>query len=287
MKKLILLILIFTIVQIGKAQQNYCDFEGLKSIRFGFATGQLDTFSLNPAPNLVDSSANCGKYIRSTTLYDNFKIHPYNLLTDINSYANDSLQSPKIQMKIYSSAPAGTSVILQLGTKNDDTYPSGIHSEYIAMTTMKNAWEQLIFDYLQSPTGSLTTSTNIDKIVVLFHPASASRDTIYFDDLTGPSLMAPINVPQLENLPAFKLYQNIPNPVKENTQINFQLNSSGYISLELYDLLGQPVRSLINQNMKTGTYSIPVETSTIPDGIYFYILKRDNFSKTMKMIVLK
>jgi hypothetical protein len=85
----------------------------------------------------------------------------------------------------------------------------------------------------------------------------------------------------------FKLSQNNPNPAMESTTINFQLNSSGIVSLEIYDILGNQVSTVLNQNMKAGNYSVPIETSTIPDGLYFYILKKDGYSKTTRMIIAK
>jgi hypothetical protein len=75
--------------------------------------------------------------------------------------------------------------------------------------------------------------------------------------------------------------------VKETTKINFQLNSAGPVSLKIYDMVGNPVASLIEQNMKAGIYTIPFQTGEIPDGIYFYVLKKEGTSRSMKMIVSK
>jgi hypothetical protein len=122
-------------------------------------------------------------------------------------------------------------------------------------------------------------------MVILFNPASGVIDTIYFDDIIGPPLV-PLSVPAFEtNL--FRLHQNTPNPAKEITHINLQLNTGGYVSLKLFDMIGNPVMTLLDQNMKAGNYSIPVETDNIPDGIYFYTLKKEGVSRSMKMIVSK
>jgi hypothetical protein len=87
--------------------------------------------------------------------------------------------------------------------------------------------------------------------------------------------------------PSFSLFQNYPNPAKEFTRIKFQLNTSGQVSLKLFDMLGNPVSTLIDQQMVTGTYSIPVETDNFPNGIYFYVFKKENVTQTMKMVVSK
>jgi hypothetical protein len=291
MKKLYFFILAFITTQgVIIGQQNYCDFEGNNVVSFGVCTGIVDSSSvssMNPQLNPIDSSAHCVKYVRDTAMYDVIRLYPYLKLTDVSTYADSSIGAPKIKMKLYSTAPVGTVVQLQLGIKNVDNYPAGVNSEYIAMTTVQNAWELVTFNYFQSPSGSLAASTQIDKVVILFHPGSNSRDTIYFDDLTGPSLITTAGIQQLNDMPLFKLSQNNPNPAKESTNINFQLNSSGSVSLEIYDMLGNQISSLINQNMKAGNYSVPVETSTMPDGIYFYVLRKDGFSKTTRMIISK
>jgi hypothetical protein len=285
MKKTAIFIFIIAFAQATMGQQNYCDFEGTKVVRFGPHTGILDTAFINPVHNSIDSSMHCAKYVRDTTTYDNFKLYPNAKLMDVSPYATNAGSPPKITMKLYSSAPTGTTVQLQLGSKNMDNYPTGIHSEYTAKTTAQNAWQNITFNYLLSPIGSLVMPTDIDKIVILFHPGSSSRDTIYFDDLTGPSLIG-VGI-QTFNEPTFKLYQNSPNPARENTFINFNLNSSGSVSLKLYDLLGNSIVTLVDQTMRAGTYAIPLETERIPNGIYFYTLTKEGVSQTVKMIVSK
>lgn len=286
MKNIFLFILICHIVQSAEAQQNYCDFEGLKVLSFGPATGILDSMFANPDPNNIDSSANCGKYIRSTIAYDNFKLYPSLKLSDVSSYESNDPMAPKFTMKVYSTAPPGTFIHVQLGAKNDDVYPSGIHSEYRGMTTVQNAWQNLIFNYLQSPAGSLVLPTEVDKIVLLLAPASSVIETMYFDDLTGPFLI-PSGVDGNDNIATFKLSQNSPNPVQILTHIDFQLSTPGKVSLKLFDMLGNPLLSILDKTMKAGIYSIPVGMENIPNGIYFYVLKKEQVSRTMKLIVSK
>lgn len=284
MKKLLLLIAIFIIYERSEAQQNYCDFEGLKVIHFGAYSGILDSAHINPDPNALNPSPFCAKYIRDTALYDNIRIYPEAKLVDVTPYANNSFSTPKIKLKVYSSAPVGSVIQIQLGLKSDDNYPSGIHSEYTAATSIQNAWQQLTFNYFQSPSGSMAAPTDIDKIVVLFRPNSSGRDTIYIDDLTGPPLLTSGGI-HTESSFSARLFQNNPNPAKESTHISFQLNTGGFVSLKVFDILGNSVLTLVDQNLKTGNYSIPVETYTLPNGIYFYVLEMGNLKRSMKMIV--
>ncbi|HEX8516253.1 MAG TPA: T9SS type A sorting domain-containing protein [Bacteroidia bacterium] len=287
MKNLLLSVLAFTFALNTFGQQNYNDFEGNKFSFIGFRTGIIDSMSLNPAMNPVDSSMHCAKYVRDAgTLYDNIQIHPTNELVDISNYASGSINAPHITMKLYTTAPVGTQIQIQLGSAGVPSYPAGVHSEYVAVTTAQNAWQNLSFNFSQITPGGTIAPTGIDKIVILFNPNTNTADEFYFDNLTGPAI-APVSVMALESMPPFKLYQNTPNPAKDLTHINFQLNTPGMVSLRLFDMLGNPIASLMEQNMKAGTYSVPVETGEIPNGIYFYVLKKEGTTRSMKMIVSK
>lgn len=89
----------------------------------------------------------------------------------------------------------------------------------------------------------------------------------------------------IDTEPHFKLSQNFPNPARESTVIKVQLNSPGPVSLKLLDMLGNTVYSLLDNSMPAGTYFVEVETYRIPEGVYFYVLKKDDQVQTMKMIV--
>jgi hypothetical protein len=286
MKKILLFLFLTLSIKANSQQQNYNDFEGNKTSFFGFYSGTLDSLINNPAISAIDSSAHCARYIRDTTLYDNLQIHINGKLEDISVYASPLPSAPHIKMKLYSTAPVGTPVVIQLGSSSISGYPAGLHSEYTAVTTARNAWQLLTFNFSQMITGGTVGPASIDKIVILFDPNTMHTDTMYFDDLTGPEVV-PVGIGALENLSPFKLFQNSPNPVKNITHINFQLNSSGPVSLKLYDMLGNPVALLIDQSMKQGGYSIPVEMNDFPNGIYFYVLKKEGVTRSMKMIVSK
>ena len=169
-------------------QQSY-DLVG-NQFSIGPRNGKLDSVCVNPKINDINNNKQCLKYERkSTAKYDNIKIYPQGKLADVAPYATYKGIPPKITMKVYSSAPVGTKVELQLGKKDDDNYPSGIHSQYEAVTTVQNAWEVLTFTFSQIPEGSKVSPTDVDLVTILFSPNSSRSDTYYFSDLTGPSLV--------------------------------------------------------------------------------------------------
>lgn len=186
MKPYTLLFLLVFVNSIS-AQQNYIG--DSKFRKFGPRNGNLDSASRNPSKESPDSKV--VKYDRSNSVsYDNIKIYPNRKLTNIEQYATYEGNPPKISLNLYSTAPVGTKVEIQLGKKGDDNYPSGVHSQYEAYTTRQNEWERLTFKFSQMPKGSKVKPTEVDKITLLFSPNSQSGDTYYFDDLNGPPMVA-------------------------------------------------------------------------------------------------
>lgn len=85
----------------------------------------------------------------------------------------------------------------------------------------------------------------------------------------------------------YSLEQNYPNPFNPSTKISFSIPTSGYVSLKVYDILGKEVNTLVNEVKSAGSYSVNLNASSLTSGIYFYKLESGNFSKTMRMILIK
>ena len=85
----------------------------------------------------------------------------------------------------------------------------------------------------------------------------------------------------------FVLYQNYPNPFNPSTKISWQSSISSWQSLKIYDVLGNEVQTLINENKNAGRYEVAFDASELPSGIYLYKLQVGNFTETKKMLLLK
>lgn len=177
---------------VANAQQVYDDFEGSRVLHYGERTGVLDTVAKNPAPNTVNNSQKCGLYVRNgAKKFANIKMNLPQKLTGVDAYATYLGIPPKLKMKVYTGAPVGTLVEILLGSKRgNNDYPAGTHSQYQAYTTRTNEWEELEFKFSQIPQGSETSAIQIDQVVLLFNPNSATSDTYYFDDLAGPPVLS-------------------------------------------------------------------------------------------------
>lgn len=85
----------------------------------------------------------------------------------------------------------------------------------------------------------------------------------------------------------FTLSQNYPNPFNPSTVIEFEVRSSAFVSLRVYDVLGRLVRTLVNKIERPGSYKVELNAADLPSGVYFYRMRAGRYSKTMKLIVLK
>lgn len=85
----------------------------------------------------------------------------------------------------------------------------------------------------------------------------------------------------------YSLDQNYPNPFNPGTNIKFNIPSPGFITLRVYDVLGEEISTLISGYREAGTYNSNFDGSALKSGIYFYELKAGNFISTKKMILLK
>lgn len=87
----------------------------------------------------------------------------------------------------------------------------------------------------------------------------------------------------------YKLMQNYPNPFNPSTTISYQIPSSSFVTLRVYDVLGNEVAVLVNEWQEQGSYNAQFTTSgkQLASGMYFYTLKAGKFTDTKKFILLK
>jgi len=102
--------------------------------------------------------------------------------------------------------------------------------------------------------------------------------------------LVPVSVP--EPLPStlltsFVLEQNYPDPFNPTTVIRYQLPVTSHVTLKVYNVLGQEVATLVNEEMKPGSYEVTWDASGVASGIYFYRLQAGSFAETRKLVLLR
>lgn len=93
---------------------------------------------------------------------------------------------------------------------------------------------------------------------------------------------------QIDEAPTeFLLSQNYPNPFNPTTTIKYSIPKESKVSLIVFNLLGEEVTILVNEEKPAGTYDITWHSENLPSGVYFYQLRTGSFIKTKKMILLR
>lgn len=133
-------------------------------------------------------------------------------------------------------------------------------------------------------------------------PASGgSTSGISFVDVTGSVSWVPVfhkgaldvkEVSTPTKPTVFSLAQNFPNPFNPKTMIRFALPKDSWVKLEVYNILGQKVKTLVDENLTAGVKEVEWDGKDnkgleVASGIYFYKIKADDFSDVKKMVMLK
>jgi hypothetical protein len=215
----------FDDIRAEKAERCYADFEG-PGLNFLGLDGTLTSPEPNPAPNSVNSSPNCAKYIKSG-------MHAYSLILADNGTPFDLTTYNQFKMKIYATAP--TQVLLKLEG-------SGGAIEKIKNIAVTNAWQEYTFDF-----SAQAANTGISKIVMFFDPGvETSTDTYYFDDVCAVPNPCP---------------NSVPNPIIVD---DFECNRNATYSIgwDSLTVISNPGPSGENSSSKVGRFQDPAGAGT-------------------------
>ncbi|GEM_PF-6571299 len=86
---------------------------------------------------------------------------------------------------------------------------------------------------------------------------------------------------------SFRLKQNYPNPFNPATEISYRLPANRHVVLKVYDMLGRPVKTLVNKNQEAGNYTVRFNAGGLTSGMYLYRLKAGDYEQIRKMILIK
>ena len=90
-----------------------------------------------------------------------------------------------------------------------------------------------------------------------------------------------------ESVTNFYLAQNYPNPFNPLTTIEYQIPNSDFVSLKLYDVIGNEVATLVNEEKSAGKYNVKLKSENLTSGIYLYVLRAGDYVNSRKLILLK
>jgi hypothetical protein len=85
----------------------------------------------------------------------------------------------------------------------------------------------------------------------------------------------------------YSLENNYPNPFNPYTTIKFSIPEAAFVNIKVYNLIGQEIAELVNEQMHTGNHEVTFDAASLPSGIYFYKIQANNFVETKKMMLMK
>jgi len=158
----------------------------------------------------------------------------------------------------------------------------------------QSIWGTVILSNVVSLKGYINTCMNSSGMTMAAwedsrNTSSGGGGGLYAQNLKLDGTLGPVGIYVISsNIPErFRLNQNYPNPFNPLTNLEFEIWKLGFVSLKVYDMIGEEVATLVNTNLNPGTYKYVFDASGLTSGIYFYTLKTDNFSETKKMILVK
>lgn len=250
------------------------NFDDQPRIKMTSSTGVLTNKVENPNKTGINISPLSGKYVRNSGTP--FDVLFYDI-SDVVSGADFVTNEKKFYMDIYTNAPAGTQILLQLEDKNaakPTNYPTGRHSRYTVTTTKSNEWERLAFDFLDRPSTSVS-DFSINQLVILFAPNSSNGSTYHFDN--------------------FEIYSRKTTPFKTgSTPINLTVYPNPFnsfikleakditqtLTIDLFDIMGRRVYSSMNRKQ----YPFYLDTRIIENGVYYLVVKSGTNALTKMLI---
>jgi uncharacterized Ntn-hydrolase superfamily protein len=177
------------------------------------------------------------------------------VITFIPKNNSDTLLASGLQVELLNTGAGILSTVIDLG---NGTYEANITAP---ITTGSDTISAVVIS------GNDTISVFWKAIINYFNPTSVDQGALTPNE--------------------FYLYQNYPQPFNPNTTIKYQIPETSYVTLKVFDVLGNEIEMLVNQKKSAGIYQIDFFGTELTSGIYFYSLTTEEFIDTKKMILLK
>jgi hypothetical protein len=248
------------------------DWEGYTM--FPFEGGGLDRIA-NPdksGQNVTDYVIKYGKYAGQP--WAGFFYHtdgPFHITDDAVFRLN--VWSPR----------AGINAMLKLEMRE---FPDVNTGDLFTPITVANEWDVLEWDL-----SNIDRDTPWDRVVIIMDlqgsPGDGSDNFIwYLDDFEFSGVTTNIEEGQ-ELARSITLDQNYPNPFNPTTNISFNLPQASHATLQVFDMLGRNVATVVDQTMAAGSHTVNFTATDLPSGIYIYRLQAGNEVRTRVLTLMK
>jgi len=136
----------------------------------------------------------------------------------------------------------------------------------------------------------LTSGTNLNLNDVFFLDSdfgfAVGENGIILRTISGGEPVTDIANKNVE-LYSFQLFQNYPNPFNPTTTIKFAIREINFVTIKVYDVLGNEIEVLVNEEKNAGEYEVELNAAGLTSGVYFYQLKAGSYIQVKKMVLLQ
>jgi hypothetical protein len=246
--------------------------ESIYSVAFDIRAGDTNHFNMVPHPTYTKELFRIPG--NSSSYYD----QPIAVLTGPGSISNGDFESWRMKLhpkaKLFGKPSCGafaTSILPSLNNEDwffyltyGNSYPVNSPGQYMVHTNL-----QIDEEVWLTREGVLNGYDDVvSKAVEWIITATTFEETINYN----------FN---------FKVSQNYPNPFNPTTKISYAIPQNSFVELKVFNLLGQEIATLVNQEKPAGNYEVNFNASNLPSGVYIYRMKAGEYVETRKMVLLK
>jgi len=174
------------------------------------------------------------------------------------------------------------------------SYDTWMHNELIV--DLNSDWAEYYFEgnrvhswqwTLGAGSDTIPLQLSVTNIMGFDFPNPPESAQWYMDDYKLTRIDTTVGIKDFSVPTKYTLNQNYPNPFNPSTTIKYEIPELSFVTLKVYDVLGDEITTLINEEKPIGNYEIEFNASKLPSGVYFYKLEAGVFISTKKMILIK
>lgn len=227
------------------------------------------------------ASANANLFIDNTVSYAtyNYRIKAYNTFGQ-STYSNVAQIVVPVELTSFNASLKDAGVLLEWVTATEIN-----NMGFEIQRNLSDIWETIGFVEGKGTTSEITNYHFFNDLSE-FNYSAKLQYRLKQIDYNGAFSYS--EIVEVEFIPEnYSLLQNYPNPFNPTTTISFKLAKSTFVTLKIYNILGNEILTLVNQVMPGGKHEIKFDAVGVPSGVYLYTITAGDFVDTKKMILMK
>jgi len=254
-------------------------------------TKYLESPRIAATGNLNNSTVVVSRRLYGGIDWDAYSHHTTNMDAALPSFLEDYIEPPPgtditLGVSVAASYRSNGSYMFAYSTLVAPTKANIYTRPYYNMTlgaVVKSNPDNAFGSYIYSYPDAGFRNVNNDSCLVIWGGNASTGSTV-----TGGCSGAFIGINHSSStVEGYYLLQNYPNPFNPATSISFELPGKDFVTLKVYDVLGNEVMELVNERQEAGLHTVQFDAKNLPSGTYFYKLQTDKFSDVKKMILIK